>query len=110
MGTLTNGTQRHDAYVVSRPPAIRPTTPPVTLIAAYTPIVRFRGGPTAKVTGHTGTAGLYGLVNNAGFGLACPTELVQLEAFRRQPELNVTGQLAVTQAFLPSLRAHAAAS
>jgi NAD(P)-dependent dehydrogenase (short-subunit alcohol dehydrogenase family) len=42
--------------------------------------------------------------------LACPTELVQLEAFRRQPEVNVTGQLAVTQAFLPSLRAHAAAS
>ena len=35
----------------------------------------------AAVTGHTGPAGLHGLVNNAGFGLACPTELVQLEAF-----------------------------
>ena len=58
----------------------------------------------AAVTGHTGTAGLHGLVNNAGFGLACPTELVQLEAFRRQLEVNVIGQLAVTQAFLPSLR------
>jgi NAD(P)-dependent dehydrogenase (short-subunit alcohol dehydrogenase family) len=58
----------------------------------------------ATVTGHTGTAGLRGLVNNAGFGLACPTELVQLEAFRRQLEVNVTGQLAVTQAFLPLLR------
>ena len=56
----------------------------------------------ATVTRHT--AGLDGLVNNAGFGLACPTELVQLEAFRRQLEVNVTGQLAVTQAFLPSLR------
>jgi NAD(P)-dependent dehydrogenase (short-subunit alcohol dehydrogenase family) len=56
----------------------------------------------AAVTGHT--AGLNGLVNNAGFGLACPTELVQLDAFRRQLEVNVTGQLAVTQAFLPSLR------
>ena len=54
------------------------------------------------VTGHT--AGLDGLVNNAGFGLASPTELVQLDAFRRQLEVNVTGQLAVTQAFLPSLR------
>ena len=58
----------------------------------------------AAVTGHTATAGLHGLVNNAGFGLACPTELVQLEAFRRQLEVNVIGQLAVTQAFLPSLR------
>ena len=58
----------------------------------------------AAVTGHAGRAGLHGLVNNAGFGLACPTELVQLEAFRRQLEVNVTGQLAVTQAFLPSLR------
>ncbi len=49
MGTLTNSTQRHVAYVVSRPPAIRPTTPPVTLIAAYTPMARFRGGPSGKV-------------------------------------------------------------
>lgn len=55
------------------------------------------------VCGHA-AVGLDGLVNNAGFGLACPTELVQLEAFRRQLEVNVTGQLAVTQAFLPSLR------
>ena len=48
--------------------------------------------------------GLDGLVNNAGYGLACPTELVPLDAFRRLLEVNVTGQLAVTQAVLPSLR------
>ncbi len=48
--------------------------------------------------------GLDGLVNNAGYGLACPTELVPLPAFRRQLEVNVTGQLAVTQAMLPALR------
>ena len=54
------------------------------------------------VAGHA--AGLDGLVNNAGFGLASPTELVQLDAFRRQLEVNVTGQLAVTQAFVPLLR------
>jgi NAD(P)-dependent dehydrogenase (short-subunit alcohol dehydrogenase family) len=47
---------------------------------------------------------LDGLVNNAGYGLACPTELVPLAAFRRQLEVNVTGQLAVTQAMLPALR------
>ena len=56
------------------------------------------------ITGHTEPTGLDGLVNNAGFGLACPTELVQLSAFRQQLEVNVTGQLAVTQAMLPSLR------
>jgi NAD(P)-dependent dehydrogenase (short-subunit alcohol dehydrogenase family) len=48
--------------------------------------------------------GLDGLVNNAGYGLACPTELVPLESFRRQLEVNVTGQLAVTQAMMPALR------
>jgi NAD(P)-dependent dehydrogenase (short-subunit alcohol dehydrogenase family) len=47
---------------------------------------------------------LDGLVNNAGYGLACPSELVPLPAFRRQLEVNVTGQLAVTQAMLPALR------
>ena len=56
------------------------------------------------VAGHAAAAGLDGLVNNAGFGVACPTELLQLQAFRRQLEVNVTGQLAVTQAFLPALR------
>ncbi len=55
----------------------------------------------AVISGH---AGLDGLVNNAGFGVACPTELVGLDAFRRELEVNVTGQLAVTQAMLPSLR------
>src|SRR5262249_35716225 len=45
-----------------------------------------------------------GLVNNAGVGLACPAELLPLDAFRRLTEINVTGQLAVTQAFLPLLR------
>jgi NAD(P)-dependent dehydrogenase (short-subunit alcohol dehydrogenase family) len=59
---------------------------------------------TVDIAGHTGPSGLDGLVNNAGYGVACPTELVQLEAFRRLLEVNVTGQLAVTQAMLPLLR------
>jgi NAD(P)-dependent dehydrogenase (short-subunit alcohol dehydrogenase family) len=57
----------------------------------------------AVVTRHAGT-GLDGLVDNAGIGLACPTELLPLDTFRRLLEINVTGQLAVTQAFLPLLR------
>jgi NAD(P)-dependent dehydrogenase (short-subunit alcohol dehydrogenase family) len=58
----------------------------------------------ATVTAHAGTAGLDGLVDNAGVGLACPVELLPLDTFRRLLEINVTGQLAVTQAFLPLLR------
>jgi NAD(P)-dependent dehydrogenase (short-subunit alcohol dehydrogenase family) len=55
-------------------------------------------------TASAGLAGLDGLVNNAGYGVACPSELVPLDAFRRQLDVNVTGQLAVTQAMLPALR------
>ena len=50
IGTLTQNTQRQLRYWTSRPPAIRPTAPPATLIAAYTPIARLRGGPAGKVT------------------------------------------------------------
>jgi NAD(P)-dependent dehydrogenase (short-subunit alcohol dehydrogenase family) len=56
------------------------------------------------VSAHVGDAGLTGLVNNAAIGLLGPLELMPLEAFRRQMEVNVTGQVAVTQAFLPLLR------
>ncbi len=58
----------------------------------------------SAVAEHTGAAGLDGLVNNAGIGLACPAELLPLDLFRRLLEINVVGQLAVTQALLPSLR------
>jgi NAD(P)-dependent dehydrogenase (short-subunit alcohol dehydrogenase family) len=47
---------------------------------------------------------LYGLVNNAGTAIPGPLEYIPLEEFRRQLEVNLTGQLAVTQAVLPALR------
>jgi NAD(P)-dependent dehydrogenase (short-subunit alcohol dehydrogenase family) len=56
------------------------------------------------VAGHVGRAGLDGLVNNAGIGLFGPLEIIPLGQFRTLMEVNVTGQLAVTQAFLPLLR------
>jgi NAD(P)-dependent dehydrogenase (short-subunit alcohol dehydrogenase family) len=56
------------------------------------------------VAGHVGGAGLSGLVDNAGIGMAWPLELVPLDAVRQQFEVNVFGQLAVVQAFLPLLR------
>jgi NAD(P)-dependent dehydrogenase (short-subunit alcohol dehydrogenase family) len=47
---------------------------------------------------------LDGLVNNAGIAVPGPLETLPLEDFRRQLEVNLTGQLAVTQATLPLLR------
>ena len=52
----------------------------------------------------TGDAGLAGLVNNAGIVVPGPLELVPIDAWRRQLEVNVIGPVAVTQAFLPLLR------
>jgi len=48
--------------------------------------------------------GLDGLVNNAGIGLTAPMEHVPLDELRRQFEVNVIGQVAVTQALLPLIR------
>ena len=48
--------------------------------------------------------GLVGLVNNAGIAVPAPLEVIPLEALRRQFEVNVIGQVAVTQAVLPLLR------
>ena len=62
------------------------------------------GAAAGAVAGHTGGAGLTGLVNNAGTGVFGPLEIIPVEQFRRQLEVNVTGQLAVSQALLPLLR------
>lgn len=45
------------------------------------------------------------VVNNAGYAQGGPIEAVPLENLRRQLEVNVVGQVAVTQAVLPLLRA-----
>ncbi len=48
--------------------------------------------------------GLDGLVDNAGGAVAGPLEALPIEDFRRQIELNLTAQVAVTQAMLPAIR------
>lgn len=45
-----------------------------------------------------------GLVNNAGIVVSGPVELVPIERLRQQLEVNVIGQVAVIQAFMPLLR------
>ena len=47
---------------------------------------------------------LNGLVNNAGIALGSPLELVPVDQLRHQLEVNLVGQVAVTQALLPALR------
>lgn len=56
------------------------------------------------VTAGVGNAGLAGLVNNAGVAVAGPLEFLPIDELRRQLEINVIGQIAVTQAFLPLIR------
>ncbi len=56
------------------------------------------------VTTSVGAAGLDGLVNNAGIAAAAPLEFIPIDEFRNQLEVNVVGQLAMVQAFLPLLR------
>jgi NAD(P)-dependent dehydrogenase (short-subunit alcohol dehydrogenase family) len=45
------------------------------------------------------------LVNNAGIGVAGPLEVLPPDGLREILDVNVVGQVAVTQAFLPLLRA-----
>lgn len=56
------------------------------------------------VTTAVAGTGLAGLVNNAGIAIAGPLEFLPISEVRKQFEVNVIGQIAVTQAFLPLLR------
>ena len=54
--------------------------------------------------GASSPGGLDALINNAGIGVGGPLELIPPEDLRRQFEVNVFAQMAVTQALLPALR------
>ncbi len=77
--------------------AVRPVTLEVTdaqsIAAAAEAVATMTGGRLA------------GLVNNAGIANAGPLELIPIDELRRVLEVNVVGQVAVTQAMLPMLRA-----
>lgn len=61
-------------------------------------------GAGSAVAIAVGEAGLAGLVNNAGVALPGPIEFIEIDDLRAQLEVNVIGQIAVTQAFLPLIR------
>ncbi|HUT97738.1 MAG TPA: SDR family oxidoreductase [bacterium] len=56
------------------------------------------------IEAESGETGLHGLVNNAGINVSGPLEFLPPDDLRRQFEVNLFGQLAVTQALLPLLR------
>ena len=58
----------------------------------------------AIVAEHVGTSGLFGLINNAGIAVVGPLEAVPIPDLRRQFEINLIGQVAVIQTFLPLIR------
>jgi NAD(P)-dependent dehydrogenase (short-subunit alcohol dehydrogenase family) len=81
--------------------------------AAFTPLVfditdeqAVKAGAD-KVAAVLGRDTLSGLVNNAGIAVPGPLLYLEIDEFRRQLEVNVTGQLIVTQAFAPLLGADA---
>jgi NAD(P)-dependent dehydrogenase (short-subunit alcohol dehydrogenase family) len=61
-------------------------------------------GQIAAARDELGDIALAGLVNNAGIAVAAPLEFLPVDRLRQQLEINLIGQMAVTQAFLPALR------
>jgi len=57
-----------------------------------------------QVSSKTNGRGLHGLVNVAGIGMVRPLEYAELDDLQKIFDINVFGQMAVTQAFLPMLR------
>jgi NAD(P)-dependent dehydrogenase (short-subunit alcohol dehydrogenase family) len=75
---------------------------PVICDVSYPPgITRARDTVERELRGQP----LRALVNNAGIPAVGPIELVEMETVRRVLDVNVLGVVAVTQAFLPLLRA-----
>jgi NAD(P)-dependent dehydrogenase (short-subunit alcohol dehydrogenase family) len=58
-----------------------------------------------KVSAALGGEMLFGLVNNAGIAVAGPLLYLKIDELRHQLDVNVVGQLVVTQAFAPLLGA-----
>jgi NAD(P)-dependent dehydrogenase (short-subunit alcohol dehydrogenase family) len=61
------------------------------------------GAAAKRVEAALGEATLSGLVNNAGIAMPGPLLYQKINDFRRQIDVNLTGQLIVTQAFAPAL-------
>ncbi len=81
----------------------------VPLLFDVTDAARVAAG-AEQVAKALGGETLAGLVNNAGIAVAGPLLYLKIDEFRQQLEVNVTGQLIVTQAFASLLMANRDAS
>src|SRR5512140_3799828 len=90
---------RADADALAGAHAARVT--PLIFDVTDLPAVRAAG---ERIAAERGEAGLQALVNNAGIAVAGPLEFLPPDELRHQLDVNVIGQVAVTQAVLPSLR------
>lgn len=82
----------------------RQASPGLTAVAIDVTDAASIAGAARTIAAVMGSRGLAGLVNNAGIVVPGPVELLPLPDLRRQLEVNVVGQVAVTQAMLPLLR------
>ncbi len=94
------GVRTEDAAQALREQASERLTPLMLDVTDDSTIAR-----AAETVGHSGAGRILGIINNAGIVMPGPLEFLPLEDVRMQLEVNVVGVLAVTQAFLPLLRA-----
>jgi len=80
---------------------VLPGATPVVLDVTEADSIRAASDAVSRVLGDEALAGL---VNNAGIAVSGPLEFLEMAEIRRQFEVNLFGQVAVTQAFLPLLR------
>jgi NAD(P)-dependent dehydrogenase (short-subunit alcohol dehydrogenase family) len=79
---------------------------PIALDVTNFEQIRKAAGRVSALGGGEASPGrLDALVNNAGIGYGGPLELLHPDDLRKQFDVNVLGQVAVTQALLPALRA-----
>jgi NAD(P)-dependent dehydrogenase (short-subunit alcohol dehydrogenase family) len=81
--------------------AVHDRITPVTLDVTEEPSIEEARTSIERAVGQSGLAGL---VNNAGTANAGPIEHLPVEEFKKVIDVNLTGQYAVTQAFLPLIR------
>ena len=92
--------KQEDADNLSRA-AVHERITPVNLDVTEEPSIQAARTTIERAVGESGLAGL---VNNAGTANAGPIEHLPVEEFQKVIDVNLTGQYAVTQAFLPLVR------
>jgi NAD(P)-dependent dehydrogenase (short-subunit alcohol dehydrogenase family) len=105
--TVLAGVRREDAgaQLAAKAPAGRIV--PLQLDVTDFEQIRQAAGRVSELSGggESSPGRLDALVNNAGVGYGGPLELLHPNELRDQFDVNVLGQVAVTQALLPALRA-----